>query len=223
MLFEMRKKIVEVGLRMVKDGLAHNGQGNISVFDRPLNLVAITPSAVPYEERQPEDICVVNLHGELVEGSWKPTSELALHLIYYRNRPDVNAVVHTHAPYSTVFGIIGEASMPAVLNEAAMNLGASLPVAPYARPATQELAEVAYTTTGGGVGAILAHHGLITVGADLEQAYNSTLAAEATARLIILARSMGASVIPLDAQEARELRQMYLEFYHPERRADHAK
>lgn len=216
---ELRKKIVEVGLRMVKDGLAHNGQGNISAFDRASGLVAITPSAVPYEERKPEDICVVNLEGALVEGCWKPTSELAMHLIYYRHRPDINAVVHTHAPYSTVFGIIGEASMPVVLNEAAMNLGGPVPVAPYARPATPELAEAAFQATGDAMGVILAHHGLITIGTDLKQAYDSTLAAEATARLIILARSMGAGVVALDAQEARELRKLYLEHYHPERRA----
>jgi ribulose-5-phosphate 4-epimerase/fuculose-1-phosphate aldolase len=107
--------------------------------------------------------------------------------------------------------------MPVVLNEAAMCLGGPLPVAPYARPATQELAEVTFNATGEAVGAIMAHHGLITIGTDLEQAYNSTLAAEATARLIIMARSMGAEVVALDPQEASELRHMFLEHYHPER------
>lgn len=218
LLAELRQSIVEIGLRMVRDGVAHNGQGNISAFDRESGLAAITPSAVPYEQRQPEDICVVGLDSNLVEGNWKPTSEMALHLVYYRNRNDINAVVHTHAPYSTVFGIIGEESMPVVLNEAAMCLGGPLPVAPYARPGTEHLAEVTYQATGEAVGAIMAHHGLVTIGVDLEQAYGSTLAAEATARAIILARSMGVDLVTLDPQEARELRQMYLEHYRAERR-----
>jgi L-ribulose-5-phosphate 4-epimerase len=217
MLLEMRKAIVETGLRMVKDGVAHSGQGNISVFDRESGLVAITPSAVPYEDRTPEDICLVKLDGTLVEGPWKPTSELALHLIYYQNRTDIDAVVHTHAPYSTVFGIIGEDSMPVVLNEAAMGLGGPLPVAPYARPSTQELAETTYAATTDAMGVIMAHHGLITFGPDLSQAYDSTLSAESTAKTIILARSMGAGLVTLDLKEARELRQMFLEHYHPER------
>jgi L-fuculose-phosphate aldolase len=217
MLIELRKAVVEIGRRMVKDRVAHNGQGNISVFDREAGLVAITPSAVPYEVRTPEDICVVELDGSFVEGPWKPTTELALHLIYYQNRADINAVVHTHAPYSTVFGIIGEKSMPAVLNEAAMELGGTLPVAPYARPSTQELAEVTYAATTDAMGVIMAHHGLITFGADLNRAYGSTLAAESTARVIIMARSMGVDPITLDRQEVQELRQMFLEHYHPQR------
>jgi len=217
MLLDLRKAIVDIGQRMVKDGLAHSGQGNISAFDRQADFVAISPSAVPYEARKPEDICVVKLDGSLVEGPWEPTTEMALHLIYYRNRTDINAVVHTHAPYSTVFGVIGEANMPVVLNEAAIELGGSLPVAPYARPSTQELAQVTYAATTDSMGVIMAHHGLVTFGAGLNRAYGSTLAAESTARTIIMARSMGASPVPLDQQEAQELRQMFLEHYHPKR------
>jgi L-fuculose-phosphate aldolase len=213
----LRKAIVEIGRQMVKDGLAHSGQGNVSAFDRQSGLVAITPSAVPYEARTPEDICVVKLDGSLVEGPWEPTTEMALHLIYYRYRADINAVVHTHAPYSTVLGIIGEETMPVVLNEAAMELGGPLPVAPYARPSTQELAQVTYDATTDAMGVIMAHHGLVTFGADLTRAYGSTLAAESTARTIIMARSMGANPVTLDQQEAQELRQMFLDHYHPKR------
>jgi L-ribulose-5-phosphate 4-epimerase len=218
LLLALRKEIVEVGRRMQKDGLAHDGQGNISIFARDAGLVAITPSAVPYDERTPKDICVTDLNGALVDGCWKPTSELALHLIYYRNSADTNAVVHTHAPFTTVFGIIGESCMPVVLNEAAMGLGGPLPVAPYARPGTQELAEVTYQASKDSVGAIMAHHGLLTFGTNLERAYGSTLAAEATARIIILARSMGVQPITIEPSVARELRQGFLQSYHPERK-----
>jgi L-ribulose-5-phosphate 4-epimerase len=218
LLNAVRKQIVEVGLRMQAAGLAHDGQGNISVFDRESGLVAITPSAVPYDARTPRDVCVIDLKGSLVEGRWKPTSELALHLIFYRKSTETNAVVHTHAPYATVFGIIGEDHMPVVLNEAAMGLGGPLPVAPYARPGTEELAEVTYQAGKDSVGAVMAHHGLLTFGTNLESAIGSTLAAEATARIIILARSMGVQPISIDEAEARLLRKGFLQTYHPERR-----
>lgn len=214
MLLEiLRKEIAELGNTMVKDRLAHDGQGNISAFDREKDLIAITPSAVPYGERAPEDICVVNTDGILVDGRWKPTSEIALHLEFYRCREDVRAVVHTHPIYATVFGIIGVDAMPVVLNEAAMGLGGPLPVAPYARPGTRELAQITCRAAGVGVGAIMAHHGLVTVADRLSYAYMSTQAAEMTAHSIILARSMGENVITLSLEEARSLREMFLSSY----------
>jgi L-ribulose-5-phosphate 4-epimerase len=212
-LEEQRQLIVEFGLQMLNDKLAHDGQGNISVYDRESGLIAITPSAIPYLDRKAEDICVVDIDGKVVEGHWKPTSEHALHYVFYRNRNDVNAVVHTHALNSTVFGIIGEEFLPVVLNEAAMGMGGPIPVAPYARPGTEELGEITCQAAGAGVGAIMAHHGLVTVGDTLAHAYMSTQAIETTAKTIILARSMGAEVVTLDPDEARALRDMFLYSY----------
>ncbi len=217
LLKELREEIVRTGLEMVSAKLAHNGQGNISAYDRENGLIAITPSAVPYSERQPEDICVVDIQGNVIEGNWMPTSEHALHMVFYRNRSDVNAVVHTHALHSTVFGVIGVDELPVVLNEAAMGMGGPIPVAPYGRPGTQELAEITYTATGDGVGAIMAHHGLVTVGRNLAQAYVSTQAIEATAKTVILARSMGAELVILDADEVNTLRDIYLNAYHAQK------
>ena len=111
-----RENILKHSQMLIDAGLIHNGQGNISVFNREKKLAAITPSAVPYHERDLSDICIVDLEGNLIEGKWKPTSETPMHLIYYKHREDVNAVVHTHAPKSTVFGIIGSEPMPMVLN-----------------------------------------------------------------------------------------------------------
>lgn len=210
LLAEEREKIISVSLGLMAEKMITNGQGNLSIMDRDQNLIAITPSAVPYQEREPEDICVVDPQGNLIEGNWKPTSEMALHLVYYRSRADVNAVVHTHAPNSTVFGIIGDEPMPMVLNEAAMGLGGAVPIAPYARPGTERLAELTCQATGDGIAVIMAHHGLVTLGDTLERAYTSTAAAEATAKAIILARSMDAEVNILEDEEVNTLRKMYL-------------
>lgn len=215
LLEKLRRDIVDLGNRMVADRVAHDGQGNISAIDRSRGLIAITPSAIPYAQRSAEDICVVDLDGKPVAGRWKPTSEMALHLVFYRRRDDVQAVVHTHPPYTSVFAVIGETEMPMVLIESALALGASLPIAPYARPGTEEVARLTCEVTGDGVGAVMAHHGLVTVGEDLAKAYAATLAAEGTARTLILARSMGALPISLPDDEIKALRETYLRHYKP--------
>lgn len=210
LLVKQREKIISVSLQLMAEKCVSDGQGNLSIMDREQNLIAITPSAVPYQDREPEDICVVDPQGNLIEGNWKPTSEIALHLVFYRRRADISAVVHTHAPNSTVFGIIGDEPMPMVLNEAAMGLGGAVPIAPYARPGTERLAELTCEATGDGIAVIMAHHGLVTIGDTLEHAYAATTAAEATAQAIILARSMGACVQSLEDEEVKSLRKMYL-------------
>ena len=209
-LLEERKKILSMGNQLIAAGLIVNGQGNISIFDRQTGLVAITPSAVPYEQREVEDICVIDLEQNLIEGKWKPTSETPLHLIYYKKRSDINAVIHTHAPKATVFGVIGDKPMPMILTEAATGLGGAVLIAPYARPGTQELAEVTYDAVGQGFAAIMANHGLITVGSTLEYAFAATAASETTAEALISARAMGFEAKILDDIEVKTLRNMFM-------------
>ena len=180
------------------------------MYNQETGLAAITPSAVPYDDRDIEDICVVDLEGSIVEGNWKTTSETPLHLIYYKKRPDITAVIHTHALKATVFSVIGNEPMPMILNEAAMGIGGAVPIAPYARPGSEELAEVTYNAVGEGFAAIMAHHGLITIGPTIELAFAATVAVETTADTIIMARSMGIQPIPLNENEVKVLREMYL-------------
>jgi L-ribulose-5-phosphate 4-epimerase len=210
LLKELRQQVVEFGCKMDDAKLVRDGQGNISLLDEDSGYIVITPTAIPYKTRKPEDICVVDRDRQLIEGNFPPTSEIALHMVFYQQRPDVRAIVHSHPLNSTAIGVIGEAEMPVVLNEAAFHLGAALPVASYARPGSEELATITVEATGSGVGAIMAHHGLVTVGTSLISAYNATLAAEDTAQVIILARSMSGRVIPMEAEEAAILRKMYL-------------
>ena len=210
MLFDERNRIIEVSNKLIAANVIHTGQGNISIFDRKNSLVAITPSAVPYEERDAEDICIIDLAGDIVEGKWKPTSELLLHLIYYKKREDINAVIHTHAPKATVFGVLGTDPIPMILNEAAMGIGGAVPIAPYARPGSDELAQITYDVVGDGFAAIMAHHGLITLGATIDLAYTTTMAVESTADTIIMARSMGVEPTAIEDAEVKNLREMFL-------------
>jgi L-ribulose-5-phosphate 4-epimerase len=213
---ELKESVWYFARQMLADGIAHRAQGNISLRQMESGLIAVTPSAIPYDQLQIEDIVVVDLDGRLVEGQWKPTSELRLHLAFYRARAEVGAVVHSHAPYATLFGVIGEA-LPMILTEAAACLGGAVPVAPYCRPGTQELAESAMRIADSGPAVILANHGLVTVGRDLSSAYDATLAVESTARTVWMARAMGVGVNELPAEEVKAFRAAYLGSYRAEK------
>lgn len=206
--------VYNLAQQLVPDGLAHGAQGNISACDRESGLVAVTPSAIPYCSMKLDDIVVTDMHGKVVKGKWNPTSEIRMHTIFYRERTDVNAVVHTHAPYASVFAITHE-QIPPVLIEAACCLTGPVPVAPYRAPGSIELAEIVFNFIGNGVAVLLAQHGLLTVGPSLAEAYDSTLAAENTARLVIWAKSMGSQIVTLDPENQAQVRHSYVTYYHP--------
>lgn len=204
-LVDERTQIVTVGKAIVANGLAHDGQGNISIYNRHQDLIAISPSGIPYADRQPEDICLVSLDGKPIEGRWQPTSEIALHLALYRGRADVNAVLHTHAKFSTVYSITGKPAMPIVLAEAGMLLGGPVPVAPYARPGTNAVGKVTVKAIGQGKAALMANHGLVTVAGDLDLALKISVAVEEMAHAIVLASSLSASPEEIEEVEAKIL------------------
>lgn len=212
LLVELRRQIVETAQQLVLDGLVHGAQGNISARDGETGLIAITPSAVPKASLTVEDIGIVDPNGHLVEGRWKPTSETPMHTIFYRERADVGAVVHSHAPYATAYGLQSD-PLPVVLIEEAGCLGAKVQVAPYRRPGTDEVASIALEYAGEGVAVILANHGLLTVGDTLTRAYEASLAVETACRLVFLVRSMGTQPNELDPAEVAAIRHGYLHAY----------
>jgi L-ribulose-5-phosphate 4-epimerase len=214
LLKSLREEVLETSLQMIKDGLAFGAGGNISALDPETGYLAITPSAVEYTKMKPEDVVVVDQDGKKIEGKWKPTSESPMHTIFYREREDVGAVVHTHAPHASVFAIINE-PIPMVVTESALCLGGPVQVDPYVRPGTEDLAQSVLEAMGSGVAILLGSHGLITVGHNLAEAYSSTIAAEVSARFTIMARSMGAEPLSLDINEVTTLRELYLKHYHP--------
>ncbi|HET7012098.1 MAG TPA: class II aldolase/adducin family protein [Anaerolineales bacterium] len=212
LLPELRQQVVDVARQLVRDGLIHGAQGNISALDRETRLIVITPSAVPKASLTVEDIGIVDPNGHLVEGRWKPTSETPMHTIFYRERADVGAVVHSHAPYATAYGLQSD-PLPVVLIEAAGCLGGQVPVAPYRRPGTDDVARIALETAAGGAAVILANHGLLTVGDSLARAYEASLAVEMTSRLVLLVRSAGLQPAVLDPTEVAAIRHGYLHAY----------
>lgn len=185
-----KKHLMESGKRMLRSGLTVETWGNISVRDPETGLVYLTPSGMPYERITERDIVVMGPDGERMEGDRKPTIEYGMHLGIMGNRPEVNAVVHTHPVYSQVFALLHE-EIPPVIDEAAQILGGAVKVAAYALPGTPELAKNVVSALGGGAACLLANHGAVCVGRDMDAAFRVCTVLEMTAKIYYMARCIG--------------------------------
>lgn len=166
-----RQLLIEYGKKMVNDHLTAGTGGNLSILDRSTGLMAISPSGIDYFETKLEDIVIMNLGGDVVEGTCKPSSELNLHIALYKKKPEITAVVHTHSTYCIVLSTL---DMPIkAVNYILADAGTpSVPVAPYRRFATQELADAVADSIGDSNACLMANHGLSTCGKNLQSAYS---------------------------------------------------
>ena len=147
LLQKEREMIVAYGKRMLSAGLTRGTGGNLSIYDRNLELMAITPSGIPYEEIEVEDIMIMKLDGTIVEGNKTPSSEHAMHEIVYRTREDVGAMLHVHSTFAVTLACLNE-DLPAVDYMVAYSRGRSVKCAPYASFGTTDLAVNALKTMG---------------------------------------------------------------------------
>ena len=185
----LRADIVEVGRRMYARGYTASNDGNISVrlgSDRLL----MTPKSVCKGFMTPDMMCITDLTGRKLEGDRDPSSEMQMHLEVYRQRPDVQAVVHAHPPTATGFAVAGIPLDRAVLAEVLTTLG-SIPIAEYATPSTKELPEAVRKYIKAHDGMLLANHGALTVGSDLYAAYYKMETIEHFAKISLVARLLG--------------------------------
>jgi L-fuculose-phosphate aldolase len=175
---EKRQSILDACLRMNALGINQGTSGNISVRHEAGLLV--TPTSVPYEAMRPEQIVYVGLDGSH-DPAQRPSSEWRFHCDILRARPEVNAVVHAHPPYSTILAIMGM-EIPPIHYMVACAGGDTIRCAPYATFGTQELSEHAVAALEGRLACLLAHHGMIAVGSSLAKAMWLAVEVEALAR-----------------------------------------
>jgi len=186
---QLRAEIVEVGRRMYARGYVASNDGNISSrLDD--NRLLTTPTAVSKGYMTPDMMVVVDYDGNRLSGERKASSELKMHLEIYRNRPDVNAVVHAHPPLATGFAVAGIPLTRAVLAEVITTLG-SVPIAEYATPSTAELPEAVRKYIKAHDGILLANHGAVTCGDSVTSAYHKMETIEHFAKISLVARLLG--------------------------------
>ena len=177
-----RQEIVEYGKRISSEGLAKGTAGNISIYDPDTGLMAVSPSGIGYFDTMPEDVVVMTLDGKIVDGARKPSSEYGLHAVIYRIKPEARAVVHTHSKYCTALACMREPLKPYHYGIAAAGT-AAVPCAEYATFGTPELAEKVREAMGESRAVLLANHGLVACGADLDGAFSLAVNCEFCAEL----------------------------------------
>jgi L-fuculose-phosphate aldolase len=186
---QIRADIVEVGRRLYARSYVASNDGNISVRLDERRLVT-TPKSVSKGFMTPDMMVVVDLDGRKVAGERDPSTELPMHLEVYRNRPDVNAVVHAHPPLATGFAVAGIPLTRAVLAEVITTLG-SIPIAEYGTPSTAELPEAVRKYIKAHDGLLLANHGAVTCGPNVMAAYYKMETIEHFAKISLVARMLG--------------------------------
>lgn len=178
----IKQDIVDYCRRSMEYGLNFNTQGNISVRVPSSGLIAITPTDLGYDRMTADDIVVVDPDGRLVEGDHAPSSETDVHLVVYRRRPDVNAVVHTEPTYSNVFGALGRPIEGVLVNMIIYSRG-PVPIMPFMPSNSTEFGEAMVKVLGDLNAVVWGNHGLMTVGPDLPVAFKTSVAVESAARV----------------------------------------
>jgi L-fuculose-phosphate aldolase len=179
----------EIGRMMYERGLIVACEGNVSArLDS--NRILVTPARMCKGRLTPADLVVTDLDGVVICGDGVPSSEMQMHVLYYRSRPDVQAICHGHPPTATGFAAAGRALEDAVLPEVVVNLG-KIPLAPYGTPGTQELCAGLKPLVMTHDAILLENHGLVTCGRDMDTAYQRLEIVEQFARILLTAQLLG--------------------------------
>ena len=190
MLEALREEVYQLHLELPKNNLVAWTSGNISARDPETGLVAIKPSGVKYADLRPEHIVVIDVHGQMIEGDLKPSSDTASHLYVYRHRPDVHGIVHTHSSYATAFAALGR-PIPVYLTALADEFGGPIPCGGFALIGGDEIGQIVVESIGNSPAVLLKNHGVFTVGPIAEAALKAAVMVEDAARTIWIALQLG--------------------------------
>lgn len=193
MLEELKKQVYEANMELPKRGLVTYTWGNVSGFDKETGYFAIKPSGVEYEELQPEDMVIMDLNGNKIEGKYNPSSDTATHIELYKAWPEVGGIVHTHSPWATQWAQAGR-SIPSYGTTHADYFYGDIPCA---RSLTPEEIEEAYEKNTGLViietfadkkpkfvpGVLCTNHGPFAWGTDAKEAVHNAVVLEECAKM----------------------------------------
>lgn len=185
----MRASLCEAGRRLWQRGLVGATEGNLSARLSPQRFLC-TPSGLSKGHLRPDDLVIVDPKGEPC-GEGKPSSEMKMHLRIYQRRPDCQAIVHAHPPVATGFALAGEEIPDNLMPESAVILG-SVATVPFAMPTTQEVPDAMDALLEDHKTFLLSHHGAVTLGRDILDAYNRMETLERIAKVILVARLLDA-------------------------------
>lgn len=198
---EMKEAVCAWSKQSYAEKLFAGTSGNLSVYDHESGVMVITPTSVAYETITPADMVAMRLDGEIVEGHYRPSSEWRMHAAVYEAKSEVAALIHTHSPYATAFAV-NHLNIPTILIEMVPFLGGDVPLAQFAMPGTPEVGYEAVKVLTNRTGCLLANHGVLTVGKDLDQAHLRAVYVEDAAKICSIAMGNGKIYTMSDEQIA---------------------
>jgi len=191
----LREEVARVAKLLIESGLVTGTSGNVSART-PDGDVLMTPSGIDYEEMEPGDVVLVDVDGEVLEGSLGPSTETPMHTGIYRARADVGAVVHTHSVFATTLACLGWTIPPVHYMLTTLSEDGEIPLAPYTTYGTEKLAGYAAEALGEDRNAcLLQNHGTIAVGDSPGEAFSRTVVLEEMAEIYYRTRSVGEPVL----------------------------
>ncbi len=196
---EARKLVIEVGHLMYERSYVVSSDGNVSIrLDE--NRVLATPTMTSKGRMTEDGLAITDMDGNALNEN-KASSELAMHLLIYKMRPDIHAVCHAHPPHGTAFSVAGLAIEQPILSEVILTLGC-VPLTDYGTPSTDELTESMKPFVPHHNALLMANHGAVAYGKDLWEAWDRMETLEHTAKIAILSRALGnTNNLPSDAIE----------------------
>jgi L-fuculose-phosphate aldolase len=203
---ELKKEIVEIGMRLIKDGHVIGSAGNISVRvkEDDKEMVLITPSNVRYVDMAPEDILTIDMDAKVLDGDRNPSVEKNLHLGVYKAREDVDAIIHSHGIYSTILST-HNLSLPPIIEELVPYVGGEIVCAEYGEAGSPELAENVTKSLDEKNALLLPNHGSLCCGSHLEGAYTVLEYLERASKIYYKSKLLGEPVLlPEDTVEFEE-------------------
>lgn len=185
---KIRKEVLEAILEAVELGLIKGTSGNIAIKDDIDDVVAITPSGIAYKTMKPEDIAIVDIDGNWIDGPFKPSSEFRMHTAVLRARPDIKATVHTHGMFATLMAMSDEELQPITPPQAEF---VPVKVVPFIMPGSDNLAQSVVDTLGDGRAVLLKNHGMFCCGKSIKHAMSATIYTEEMATANYYAKLAG--------------------------------
>jgi ribulose-5-phosphate 4-epimerase/fuculose-1-phosphate aldolase len=185
---DIRQQIVSIVDELYDGGLITPKGGNVSARIPDSEELWITPTQLYKGGLAEGKLIRVDLKGKKLEGQDRPSVEMPMHLLIYGTRPDVGAIIHSHAPMATVVGLFDEPVPPLTIETIAL---AQVPVVPFLLSGTKELSQGVVDALGEGSAVLLQNHGLLTVGRDLRDAANKAHQLELAARTVVICRLLG--------------------------------
>lgn len=202
---EAAKCVVNTSRKMSDKGFVVGSCGNASM--RVEEKFVITPSGINYDKMKPEDMVVVGINGEIIEGKWKPSTETPLHAAIYNKRKDVGGILHTHSVFASSVAVT-RGVIPPIIEDLVQIVGGKVDVAPYALAGTEKLKQNVLKALSDKKAALLANHGMVAVGKNLEEVWTVCKIVEKSARILVYSQMLGKPVI-LGSEEVKKLKNLF--------------